>query len=230
MLSQRSVVTALCVLSLVLAGGTSWSQQGEIKLPQPRVSGKLSVEAAMVAKKSVRSYKNTPLTETEIGQLLWAANGNLATDAITSATAKVIPSAGGLYPLEVFVVCGSGTVGKIPAGVYRYNPFGHSLALFAPEDKRALLAAAALSQMWLARAPAVIVIAAAFNRTTMKYGARGRNYVYMEAGNANQNIYLEAEALGLHAATVGAFTDAQVSGVLKLPADITPLLIMPVGK
>ena len=54
--------------------------------------------------------------------------------------------------------------------------------------------------------------------------------MYIEAGNANQNVYLEAEALGLHTATVGAFDDGQVSGALRLPADITPLLIMPIGK
>lgn len=230
MLSQRSVVMALGALLLVLAHGTAWSAGGEIKLPQPRLTGKLSVEAAMVRKKSVRSYTNAPLTEAQIGQLLWASNGNLPADAITSATGKVIPSAGGLYPLEVFLLCGNGTVGKIPAGVYRYNPFGHSLRLGVGQDKRTLLGAAALSQMWLSRAPAVIVIGAAFGRTTMKYGPRGRNYVYIEAGNANQNVYLQAAALGLRTATVGAFNDAQVSGALKLPADITPLLIMPVGK
>lgn len=230
MLTQRSVATALCTVALLLASGTSWSQGGEIQLPKPRLTGKLSVEAAMVARKSVRSYQRAPLTEAQVGQLLWASNGNLPTDAITSATAKAIPSAGGLYPLEIFLACGQGTVGKIPAGVYRYNPFGHRLQLVAPEDKRALLAHAALSQTWISRAPAVIVIAALFGRTTVKYGARGRNYVYMEAGNANQNIYLQAQALGLRTATVGAFQDAQVSGVLKIPANVTPLLIMPVGK
>ena len=228
--SRRAVLITAAALFLILVYGMSWATAAEIKLPKPRFSGKLSVEAAMVAKKSVRSFKRAPLTLAQASQLLWSANGNLPTDAITSATGKVIPSAGGLYPLEVFLVCGKGTVGKIPAGVYHYNPFRGSLRLLTPNDRRSNLAHAALSQMWLSRAPASIVIGAVFQRTTVKYGPRGRNYVYMEAGNANQNIYLQAEALGLNTATVGAFQDAQVSGALGLPADITPLLIMAVGK
>lgn len=230
MVSLRNIVTALGVLSAVLAYGAIGAEAGEIALPKPRLSGKLSVEAAMVAKKSGRRYKKGQLTSAQVGQLLWAANGNLPMDAITSATGKVIPSAGGLYPLEVFLVCGKGTVEQIPAGVYRYDPFKHSLHLVTEADKRTLLAHAAHSQMWLSKAPAVILICAVFGRTTMKYGPRGTNYVYMEAGNANQNVYLQAEALGLEAATVGAFQDGPVSSVLKLPSDVTPLLIMPVGR
>jgi SagB-type dehydrogenase family enzyme len=84
--------------------------------------------------------------------------------------------------------------------------------------------------MWLARAPALIIIGGVFGRTTSKYGDRGIQYVYMEAGSSNQNIYLQAEALGLHVGTVGAFNDAQVSAVLKLPAAVMPLLIVAVGK
>jgi SagB-type dehydrogenase family enzyme len=202
----------------------------DIKLPKPALTGKLSVEAAMAAKKSVRDFTAAPLTEAQVSQLLWAANGNLPHDAVTGATTKVIPSAGGLYPLEVYLVTGRNTVGKIPAGVYRYNPGNNSLQAVAAGDNRALLAHAALSQMWMAKAPALIVIGAVFQRTTVKYGNRGLQYIFMEAGSATQNLYLEAESLRLHAGAVGAFQDAQVSGVLKLPPNVSPLFIMAFGK
>jgi len=204
--------------------------QGEIKLPSPVIKGKLSLEDAIKARKTVRRFKAVPLTLGEISQVLWAGGGRLPADAITGATRRVTPSAGGLYPLEVFLVAGKGKVKDLPAGVYRYNPRGNSLKTVVEGDKRTLLAHAALSQMWIARAPAVVMICAVFGRTTVKYGKRGLNYVFMEAGNSNQNICLQAEAIGLHTGTVGAFNDPQVSAALKLPSGVAPLLIVPIGK
>lgn len=221
---------ALCVILVVLTIGPALAADNDIKLPKPAFTGKLSLEAALVAKKSVRNFAAAPLTEAQISQILWAANGNLPVDAVTGATYKVVPSAGGLYPLEVFLVTGKDTVGGIPEGVYSYDPQANSLKLVAPGDNRTLLAHAALSQMWMARAPAVVIIGAVFARTASRYGNRGPQYVFMESGNSCQNIYLQAESLGLHAGSVGAFNDAQVSAVLKLPASVTPLMIMAIGK
>jgi SagB-type dehydrogenase family enzyme len=204
--------------------------ESEIKLPMPAFSGKVSVEAAVVAKKTVRNFAGTPLSLAEVSQILWAANGNLPADAVTAATTKVLPSAGGLYPLEIVLVSGKNTVTGLPEGIYLYKPQTHSLATLASGDYRTQLSHACLSQMWLARAPIIVVISAAFARTTAKYGNRGYQYVFMEAGASDQNIYLQAESLGLHSGTVGAFHDGQVSTVLKLPKDVTPLLVVAVGK
>ncbi len=220
------------VISFVLMAGffvlnPAW---GEMKLPRPSFSGNMSVEAAMVAKKSVRSFSPSPLNLNEISQLLWSANGNLAYDAVSGATTKVLPSAGGLYPLEIFLVTGKDTVTGLSAGVYQYRPAKNSLETISSEDSRASLAQAALGQMWLARAPALIIIAADFARTTAKYRDIGVRYVCMEAGNSNQNLYLQTAALGLNAGTVGAFNDAAVAQAIKLPRNISPLLIFAVGK
>jgi SagB-type dehydrogenase family enzyme len=219
------------VISLVVAcaAPSTVAAENQIKLPKPSFTGKTSVEAAMIAKKSVRNFTGKPLKLQGASQLLWAANGNIPADAVSGATTKVTPSAGGLYPLEIFFVTGQDTVKGVPAGTYMYDPANSSLALVASGDNRALLAHACLSQMWLARAPAIIVISAVIPRTIAKYGGRGYQYVWIEAGSANENVYLQAESLGLHVATVGAFNDAQVCSVLKLPKDTTPLLVMPVG-
>lgn len=218
------------LVSLALAVPVASLATNSIELPKPSVRGKMSVEAAIRSKKSVRSYSKDPLSLKQISQILWAANGRLPADAVSGATIKVIPSAGGLYPLEIFVVTGEETIKGVPAGIYMYKARSNSLVQIASGDNRNLLAHASLSQMWLARAPAIVVIAAAFSRTTSKYGKRGIQYVFMEAGNSNQNIYLQAEALGLRVGTVGAFNDAQVSAVLKLPKGISPLLVVSVGK
>ncbi len=223
------MVTVCVMFTLAEPARMAWAQ-ADVKLPKPEFKGQLSVQQAIVARKTVRDFKATPLSLADLSQLLWAADGNLPADAMTGATRKVIPSAGGLYPLEVFVATGNGTVESLPAGVYRYDPGANSLRTVASGDKRTLLAHAAHSQMFLARAPAVVVIGAVFGRTTVRYGSRGVNYVFMEAGNSDQNLCLQAEALGLRAGTVGAFNDGPVASALQLPSDVAPLLIVPVGK
>lgn len=227
---KRLIFLIGCAAALYLGSPTDVSAQGAIKLPNPALKGKMSVEEALVARKTSRNFKAAPLALQQVSQLLWAADGKLPADAMTGATRRVIPSAGGLYPLELVLVAGEGTVEGLPAGVYKYDSMSNSLQTLMTGDKRAGLAYAALSQGWLARAPALIVIGAVFGRTTAKYGDRGYNYVFMEAGHANQNVCLQAEAIGLHTGTVGAFNDSQVAAVLKLPAGTAPLLVVAVGK
>ena len=157
-----------------------------------------------------------------VGQLLWAAQGVTSPDRRRTA-----PSAGALYPLEVFLVAGNVT--GLDAGVYRYRPKEHALMPHAPGDVRRALAHSALGQAWLADAAAVIVIAAVYERTRTKYGERTERYVVMEVGHAAQNVYLQAESLGLGTVMVGAFGDREVKQVLGLAAGEAPLALMPVG-
>jgi SagB-type dehydrogenase family enzyme len=220
------VFTCSCITASILLN-SAWA---DIKLPKPSFTGNMSVEAAMVAKRTARNFSPTPVTLDQMSQLLWSANGNLAYDAVSGATTKVVPSAGGLYPLEIFLVCGKDTVTGLPEGVHQYKPATNSLETISSGDRRASLAQAALGQMWLARAPAIIVIAAAFERTTSRYGNRGTQFVLMEAGNSNQNLCLQAAALELRAGTVGAFHDAAVAEAIKLPKSISPLLIVALGR
>jgi SagB-type dehydrogenase family enzyme len=223
-------VLALLIGVLALMPTLSPAAGETVQLPKPSFTGKMPVEAAMVRKKSVRNFKGAPMTPADVSQILWAANGNLPVDAVSGATTKVLPSAGGLYALDVFLVAGKGSVKDLPEGVYQYNPANNTLLNIADGDNRALLASACLSQMWMARAPVMLVIGGVFSRMTAKYGDQGIKYVYMEAGNSNQNAYLQAESLGFGLATVGAFQAAPVASAIKLPTGVTPLLVMPVGR
>ena len=218
--------TSSCITASVFLN-SAWA---DIKLPKPSFTGNMSVEAAMVAKKTARNFSSTPLTLAQVSQILWSANGNLPYDAISGATTKVVPSAGALYPLEIFLLCGKDTVTGLPEGVHQYKPATNSLETIFSEDRRASLAQAALGQMWLARAPALIVVAAEFSRTTARYRDLGIRFVCMEAGNSNQNLCLQAAALELRAGTVGAFNDAAVAEAIKLPKSISPLLIVALGR
>lgn len=193
-----------------------------INLPDPRHDSDTSLEEALLLRRTVRSYTGEPLTPQELGQLLWAAQG--ITDARGRRTA---PSAGALYPLEVRVVIGE--VNGISPGIYRYIPQNNQLALLLKGDQRDELSAAALAQVSVRDAPASIVISAIPERTTVVYGDRGMNYIYMEAGHAAQNVYLQAVALDLGTVSVGSFDDDEVASVVGLVGSEIPLYIMPVG-
>jgi SagB-type dehydrogenase family enzyme len=83
--------------------------------------------------------------------------------------------------------------------------------------------------MWMAKAPIMLVITGEYNRSTIKYGPRGITYTHIEVGHVGQNIFLQAEAIGLNAGIVGAFNNQQVIKTMGLPSSHDPLVIMPVG-
>lgn len=188
-----------------------------IALPTPRARGALTLEETLAQRRSVREFKDTPLTLAELGQLLWAAQG------ITHpAGLRAAPSAGALYPLQVYAVTRD--------AVYRYEPTAHRLIVHAQGDARAALYTVALMQDSILRAPTTLVIAAVYARTAQKYGAeRTPRYVALEAGHAAQNILLQAVALELGAVPIGAFLDERVQQVLALPREHQPLYLIPVG-
>jgi len=200
-------------------------QPGTIRLPSPTTLGTMSVEEAISRRRSKREYLDRPLEAAQLAQLLWASQG------ITEPRwgLRSAPSAGGTYPLEVYVVVGERGVKGLGAGIYRYKPQDHAIVLVASGDFRSELSAASLNQPWVAKAPIVIVVAAVYERTTRVYGSRGVRYVDMEAGHVGQNIYLIATGMGLGAVVVGAFHDEQVQQVLRLPKDQAPLYVVPVG-
>ena len=117
----------------------------------------------------------------------------------------------------------------LASGVYHYRPDDHSINLIKEGDLRVGLAKRSLQQMWIAEAPFILVLTGEYQRSTIKYGRRGVTYTYIETGHVGQNIFLQAEALGLKAGIVGAFNNKQVIKALGLPASHGPLVIMPVG-
>lgn len=197
--------------------------QNLIKLPDPEYAGSLSVEATLLRRRSVREYKKAPLELSEISQLLWAAQG------VSSARGyKTAPSAGALYPLELYMVASN--VNGLEQGVYKYRPDRHELKRIIKGERQKKLYKAALAQECVKDAAAVFVITAVYKRTTGKYGERGVRYVHMEVGHAAQNIYLQAASLGLGTVVVGAFSDDRVKQAIGAEKSEEPLCIMPIGK
>jgi SagB-type dehydrogenase family enzyme len=218
--------TLLCLLSMSLAVSTvTLGKENDQRtlLPPVESKGELSVEEAIQVRRSVREFGRGRLDLADVSQLLWSAQGVTGKGGFRAA-----PSAGALYPLELYLVVGD--IEGLSAGVYWYRPEAHELIHLASGDLRKRLASAALGQSCVRRAPAVLVIAGVYKRTTGKYGQRGRRYVHMEVGHAAQNVYLQAAARGLGTVLVGAFDDEEVQDVLGLPPDHEPLGLMPVGR
>lgn len=210
----------LLLICLLISDISMAEARDGIKLPKAHVSGAL--EQALSERRSVRNFHSKKLSLPELSQLLWAAQGITDTQGYRAA-----PSAGALYPLELYIV--SGSVETLLPAVYHYDPYTHTLILVSKGDQRVALATAAMSQTWIAEAAAVVVFSARYSRTTIKYGERGRRYVHIEVGHAAENLFLQAQALGLSTVVVGAFDDQQVSGLAGLPDGFEPLLLMPVG-
>ena len=198
-------------------------------LSTPNTDGETSVENALANRRSHRNFQNKALTEEQLSQLLWAAYGvtSPSPDAHLRGGLRTSPSAGATYPLEIYAVVGN--VEGIEPGVYRYISADHSIERVAEGDVRHELSDAALGQRMVSQAPVTIFYSAIFSRTTDRYGDRGVLYVYIEVGHSAQNVYLQAEALGLGTCAIGAFTDDQVRRLLSLPDDEEPLYLMPVG-
>lgn len=194
-----------------------------IKLPEPKLEGEVSLEQALFKRRSVREYSGIALTLKEVAQLLWAGQGKTV-----EWGGRTAPSAGGIYPLEIYLV--TGNVEGLAEGVYRYRPEEHALAKIKEQDVRRELAEAAAGQSFVGEAAIDIIITAIYERTTGKYGDRGLRYVHFEAGHAAQNICLEATALNLGAVTVGAFLDERVIDIIGALSSESPLYIIPVGK
>ena len=113
--------------------------------------------------------------------------------------------------------------------VMHYLPEDHRVEHRDSPDLRIQLQEAAFDQAHVGSAPAVIVIAAVFQRTAEKYGDRARDYVNQESGHTAQNILLEATGYGLTAVPTGGFDSAQTAKLLDLPADLEPLYLIPTG-
>lgn len=198
-------------------------QSRVIELPTPQLDGQISLEAVLQRRRSIRSFQERPVSLASVSQLLWAAQGVTHRSGLRTA-----PSAGALYPLEIYVVAGN--VEGLAAGIYHYRPRKHVLVKITAGDHRQALCRDALGQQAIASAPLSFVIAGIPGRTTGKYGDRGVRYMFMEGGHAAQNLCLQAVALELGSVVIGAFSEQKVGNRLQLGMEGGPFSIIPVGR
>jgi len=224
MRSREIIPVILFVFGLICSRSTAESADG-IELPAPILKGSVSLEEAVKNRRSARKYTSRALSIEQVAQLVWAGQG------VTGGLAykRAAPSAGGLCPLELYLVVKEGGVRGLPAGVYHYIAKYHKLEMVKKGGYNTAVAEAALGQMWMAEAPLMVVITAEYSRTTKKYGQRGIRYVHIDTGLAAENIILQAVALGLTTCPVGAFHDKELMQVINPGETLDPLLIVNIG-
>jgi len=187
-----------------------------IKLPPPKTRGDHSLEDVLQRRRSIRELATPPLTWEEIGQLLWAAQG------VTSAEGfRTTPSAGALYPMEVYVATAE--------GVFHYDPRAHAVTRTLDTDVRPGLRALSFDQTCM-DAPCVVVMAAIVARIAEKYPEVADICTKLEVGHAMQNLLLQATASGLASVPVGAFDPPKLGALLHLPAEQEVMYLAPVGR
>jgi SagB-type dehydrogenase family enzyme len=177
------------------------------------VEGGMPLWETLQRRRSLRRYqRDEPLTGAELSQLLWAGQGINAKRRLTKF--RTAPSAGGLHPVETYLVVHS--VEGIEPGVYHYVAQAHELEQLRLGDFRTSITQAALDQKFVFKANVVFVWTAVFERCKWRYGQRAYRYVYLDAGHIGQNVALAAVALGLGSCQVGALYDDEVNDVLAV--------------
>jgi SagB-type dehydrogenase family enzyme len=184
------------------------------KLPLPPARGirGLALEEAIERRRSVRDYTGRPLSLEELSRLLWYTCGISAER--WGLRLRVAPSAGALYPIEVYPVIHN--VAGLASGIYHYHYPNHALEKLKEGDFRATLIRYGVGQEFLGQANLVLALAAIFQRTRWKYQERTYRYVMVEAGHIGQNVYLAATSMGLGACAVGAFLDDDLNRLLEI--------------
>jgi SagB-type dehydrogenase family enzyme len=222
---MRLVACVLAAVTVTACAGSAatapaqdrppWPHDSLQLLPPPDLLDGALLTDAMVSRGSVREFAPDPLTWPQLSALLWAAQG-----LVEPGGSRTVPSAGALYPLEVYVVTATEVLHYLPDTAtveVRRTTRGKELIQEATRDTPASFA------------PAIVVITGVPSRVTGKYAERGIQYMWLEAGHAAQNLLLAAAALDLGAVTIGAYADDTVAEALGLSDAEEPLYLIPVG-
>lgn len=146
----------------------------------------------------------------------------------TRGVRRPVPSAGALYPLELYAACPA--VDAAPRGLLHYDPFAHRLEQLHGRDAVAELAAGLPDPSPLEHAALVLVVTAVVWRSRFKYGARGYRFALLEAGHLAQTVLLACAALRLPALPIGGFFDRRVDAAVGVNGvDELSLYVLVVG-
>lgn len=193
-----------------------------IALPTPSLKGTLTVEETMQSRRSVREYSETALTSSQLGQMLWAAQG------ITDATSggRTAPSGHSLYPFNLYVVVRNVT--GVTPGLYHYLPESHSIRQLIASDN---LLEGEKQQPSVKVSPAILVYGGILKKAMTKYTteASATKVINQESGHIAENVYLQAESIGLGTVVIGGYDPAGVKTELSLPEDESVVYLQPFG-
>jgi len=185
-----------------------------VPLPKSQTS---PLQELIAKRQSCREFAPVPIQLGELASVLDAGYGITALRKWQSGhrtLGRPVPSAGGLYPLELYIVCNR--VEGVVGGIHHFNARDHTLEPISAPCTIAEILPDLMFQRFLEPASALCLLTAVLPRTLRKYGARGYRYILMEAGHVAQNICLAATEIGLATLCVGGFTDHKLNRRLGL--------------
>lgn len=170
----------------------------------------------LFSRRSIRNFSTESLTINELSYILNSSYG--VSGAIEDIEKeyyqelRTSPSAGGLYPLEIYFYANN--VEGLNKGIYHYNPSEHCISILhqGPLDLSSCTSYSNIAK----QAACVIFITAVFPRLSYKYGERSYRFVHLDAGHLGQNIYLSAESINVGALAVGGFFDDEINSLLNI--------------
>jgi len=214
------------------SGALEWAAQPPLYKEYPDSSkielevfehkGLMSLDQALKTRKSIRSFKQKPVSKAQLSYLLWASTGIHRIEG--GYEFRTAPSAGALYPIETYVVANN--VSELAQGPYHYSVRDHQLEQLKQGDYRVAIAEAALGQSMCAKAAAVFVWSAVFQRSKYKYGQRAFRYIYLDAGHVAENFALAAVSLNLGSCEIGALYDDKVNAILGIDGTSESVICM----
>ncbi|MFX1340259.1 MAG: SagB/ThcOx family dehydrogenase [Promethearchaeota archaeon] len=184
----------------------------KIRLPPPKFDDTIKFWDILVRRHSTRNFSKKPLTLMNLSLLLFGMQG--LTRVFTQFSYRITPSAGGLYPIEIYPVINK--VEEIQKGVYHFNIPEHNLELLKAGDFGTQVAEGCLGQKMAYNSAVNFIFTAIIERSKWKYLQRCYRYIYLDCGHIGQNFYLVAEALGLGACTIGAIFDDELNKILDI--------------
>lgn len=167
---------------------------------------------------SCRAFAQKPLPLPLLSGILWGSYGVSRTERMMPADSlaqmRPVPSAGGLFPLELYFI--SQRVENLRDGLHHYNVRHHSIETLEAAPLFERFRPALLMYSAVRDANIILFLAAVFKRTQKKYGPRGYRYILLESGHLAQNVCLLAAEANLSTLCMGGYSDGQVNRLLGL--------------
>ena len=201
--------------AMIVSGGKRYESFPTVPLPAPGAADTANLCETMRSHRSVREFDTeSPVSLAAISAVLSFSYGWNASRSRDFGGFKHVPAAGGLYPLELYVV--ALRVDGLDSGMlYHYRPTGHlleQLSSVRPETISHLFAAT----HWIDQAGAVIFITGVLPRLAWKYGDRALRYLLLDAGHVAQNACLVGGSLGMGLCPIVSFYDDCVHDFLDI--------------
>ncbi len=183
----------------------------------PRQLPKKRLINSLIDRESSKNFVDEPISLETLSGILYFSAG--LKDGYKEDK-RFYPSAGARYPLEVYVL--NLKVNGLKKGLYHYYNKEHGLEFMTDFDKKEI------EQMflmpWIMKAGVIIIITAYFQRTMIKYGDRGYNYIFIEAGHLGQNIALLSTAYKLAVCPVGGFIEHTMNKFLNIDPEFESVI------